>query len=538
MDENIFLTRMFARRSVICFFVAALLFMTCILRVAVIATGNYGEAQTKQSSYRIPAARVRGTVYDCNMFPLTNNENVTVAAVSPTQRAIVGISSMLEKDKLMSVLETLKSGKPAVCEVEEEKTCEGIAFSKVYKTAEDDSGVAHIIGYTDSSGHGVCGIEAAYDGLLYCDDTFDAVFTIDGRGNVLGGVEPYFDKHLSGISNAVVTTLDVNIQHTVWSALQNTVKGAAVVCDAETGKIRAMVSKPSYSLSTLSEDINNVNSPLINRALSAYNVGSVFKPCVAAAALESGKGDFVYNCTGSTLIVDRKFNCHKRDGHGEVNLCKALAYSCNSFFYNFAFFTGADKIYGVANSLNFGSPLKIADNIYSAKGSMPQRGSLDNPAYLANLSIGQGELLLSPVAILPLYCAIAGDGSYHIPSVVEKTIKDGKVYNYDIGAPTRVMSEHTAQILREYLQTVISEGTGEAAMPKQVSAGGKTATAQTGRYKENGTEITNSWFCGFFPAEAPRYVCVVMAEDGAGTASAFADIADGITKLSAVRNEE
>ena len=187
----------------------------------------------------------------------------------------------------------------------------------------------------------------------------------------------------------------------------------------------------------------------------------------------------------------------------------------------------------MASSLGFGNEIKIADNMTVSGGSLTSKERLSNDASLANLSIGQGDLSASPVTMLQLYCAIANDGTYRIPSLIEKTIKNGKSEAYEVSSPTRVMSENTAQVLRDYLVSVISEGTGTEAAPTLCTAAGKTATAQTGRYDNSGVEITNSWFCGFFPAEAPQYVAVVMSEGQSqkSTARIFSEIADGVTKL-------
>ena len=268
--------------------------------------------------------------------------------------------------------------------------------------------------------------------------------------------------------------------------------------------------------------------------MAAYNVGSVFKLCVAAAGIESGKGGFTYTCTGSCEIIDRFFKCHKRSGHGLMNLKSGLANSCNTFFYNYAFYIGGDKIYNAASSLNFGKAFDICEGLSVSAGSLPQKESLSNIAYLANFSIGQGELLTSPVAMLNLYCAAAYDGSYSIPSVVKGTLKDGKIEPYEKGGRIRIMSESTAAVLREYLAAVIEEGTGASARPETVSAAGKTATAQTGKF-QNGTEICEGWFCGFFPTEKPEYTVIVFSENTAeqtkSCGEVFAEIADGITAL-------
>ena len=216
-----------------------------------------------------------------------------------------------------------------------------------------------------------------------------------------------------------------------------------------------------------------------------------------------------------------------------MDIKSAIANSCNTFFYTLGINTGATEVYNMASSLSFGSSIKIAKNMETAKGNLTDLKRLSNPASLANLSIGQGDLLLSPVAMLNLYSAIGGDGTYRLPSLIEKTIKDGETREYEISKPTRVMEEETAEKLRDYLKAVVEEGTGISAKPTCTTAAGKTATAQTGRYNENGIEINNSWFCGFFPYENPKYTVIVMAEESTTRAvcTAFSQIADSITEL-------
>lgn len=507
--------------------------LTCILRVAVLALGDYAQAQAEQSTYRIRAADSRGTIYDCKMRPITNNRTCILAAVSPTPQAIMGISPLLSGEDLDRVLSVLKSKKPVVCEVPREILCDGIAFTRAYKSTLDGTFACHTVGYTDSAGHGVSGLQYYYDELLFSENGLEAQFSVNGRGEVLSGIEPAFSNDVTPTNQGVVSTIDIDIQSISEDAAIGLTSGAVVVAEVNTSKIRAMVSMPQYDIYDVGKSLEADHSPLLNRALLSFSVGSVFKPCVAAAAIEDKLGGYVFNCEGHTKIIDRDFNCHKRDGHGLMDLCHALAYSCNCYFYNFAIKAGAEAVYKMASSLNFGSSIRIAQGMNTDSGNLTRLSDISNDSILANLSIGQGELLLSPVSMLTLYCAIAGDGSYRLPSLTEKIIDDGKQTETILPSPTRVMSKSTAAQLREYLQCVITEGTGIAAMPTLCTAAGKTATAQTGRYDENKTEITNSWFCGFFPAEEPQYVVIVMSdgETEKSTARIFSEIADGVTKL-------
>lgn len=526
--------RIFSRRGAFCFFVIMLLFLSCILRVAVIATSNYAQVQQQQSSYRIKVGKARGTIYDCNMFPITNSKSKILAAVSPTPRAVTAISNALSGEELENVLDRLKSGMPVVCEVPKEIDVDGITCTTVYQHNSEETPAIHLIGYTDVDSHGVSGLEMAYDDILYSDDDISFVYTVDGHGSVLEGIKPTVENNTSVIAGGVVSTIDLKIQEIVEDVSNSIESGAIIIADPTNSKIRASVSRPNFDCTKIADYLTADNSPLLNRAINAYNVGSIFKPCVAAAGIENGITEYIYNCVGSCEIIDRNFKCHNLDGHGILNLKSAIANSCNTFFYNFAFSIGKESIYKMASSLSFGKSLTICKNISTSSGNLPSTDHLTNIAQLANFSIGQGELLLSPIAMLNLYCAIATDGKYYVPSIVEGTLKDGSLEKYDIGSPTKVMSAETASILRECLKAVIEEGTGVYAKPKTVSAAGKTATAQTGKYA-NGEEINEGWFCGFFPAENPKYVAIIFSENTKKQSKTnneiFAEIADRIASV-------
>ncbi len=531
MTDNFLFWRVFTRRAAISFFVVVLLFLTCILRVAVTAVSDYSEIQKKQNFLRLKIKDLRGTIFDCNLVPLSNNSKKIIAAVSPTPRAVTAISAVLNGKELESILTRLKNGKPVLCEVPKMIECDGIVCTEIYENSIENTVAVHTLGYTDTEGNGVSGLEKAYDNVLNSKAEAYIAYECDARGKLLEGAKAKIYNDSSVAAGGVVSTIDINIQSIAENAAENLEIGAVVIAEADTGKIRASVSRPTFDTRNISDYLSSADSPLLNRTISAYNVGSVFKPCVAAAGIESNKSNYLYNCTGSCEIIDRYFKCHKYDGHGYMNLRQGLANSCNTYFYNFAFNIGADKILKTASVLQLGKALKLCNGIETAKGSIPELSSLSNIAHLANLGIGQGELMLSPVSILTLYCAISSGGVYYTPSLVEGILKDGKLEQYDIGKPTRAMSKDTANILKTHLEAVITEGTGQDAMPKTIAAAGKTATAQTGKFKD-GIEINEGWFCGFFPIEKPEYVVVVFSENTLrqkrSCSQIFAEIADNI----------
>ncbi len=526
--------RFFSNRSAICYFLLISLFFTAFLRVAVVAKSDYTAVLQSHGKLKLSAGKIRGTIYDCNMKPITNNQSKIIACVSPTNRAKTALTTVLKGEELENVLNRLKDGKPVLCEVPKEIVCDGIKCATVY--FNDDTVIApHTIGYVNSDNSGVNGLESAYNQLLYNNDGVCFSFACDGLGNVLEGIEPEVYNNTSAIANGVVSTIDINIQNIIEETANSLERGAVVVADAKTLKIRGIVSRPNFNPNNLEEFLNRDDSPLFNRAINSYAVGSAFKPCIAAAAIESGLENTVYNCVGSMEIIDRHFNCHERSGHGSLNIRYGLANSCNTYFFNLALKTGKTNIYKMADNLNFGKKITLCDGISTANSIIPTIEKLSNDAHLANFSIGQGDFTASPVSMLTLYSAIANGGKYYMPPLVEGTYKDGKFTEYNRGFMTKAMSEKTANKLMDYLKTVITEGTGGDALPESVTAAGKTATAQTG-IKDNGREILRSWFCGFFPAENPKYIVIVFSEDSKKQAIScgkiFAKTADKISALS------
>ena len=525
--------RFFARRGAICYFVLIVLFFTCFLRVAVIARTDYTNVLNSHGRIKMEVASLRGTIYDCNMVPFTNTKTKIIDCVMPTNRAKTAISAVIKGKELEDLLERLSLGKPVLCELPEVIECDGIYCTTVFY---DDTSVLapHTIGYVNSDNKGVSGLQAAYDKLLFSDKTVNFAFYCDGLGNILEGVKPEINNSTAVIANGVKTTLDYNIQAIIEETANPLNQGAIVVADADTLKIRGIVSRPNFDNLNITDYLSIPTSPMFNRAINCYSVGSCFKPCVAAAGIEARFGNTKYNCVGNMQIIDRTFNCHNRQGHNLMTLEYALANSCNTYFFNLAIKTGGNKVYNMASALHFGHKIKLCDGIYTANGNIPNNEKLKNDAHLANFSIGQGDFTASPVSMLTLYSAIANGGKYYMPSLVEGTYNNGSFEKYDIGYPTKTMTEKTAETLKLYLKTVISDGTGSAAQPKTTTAAGKTATAQTGKF-ENGREILSSWFCGFFPADNPKYIIIVFCENTSlqteSCAEIFAKTADRIMKI-------
>ena len=520
------------KRVAVCYLLVVLLLFICVFRIfTVMRNEKYSAAAEDFRNFSLSIGFSRGTVYDCNMSPITNQKQTVKAVIFNKSSAISALYGVFSGEEIKSVVaETEKNGF-AVRTLTKEIEADGIYCFKTTLHADDGLSAKHVVGYADAEGKGQSGIEAAFNSLLSSEGENTVTFSLDGQGKLLGGEEPTLSYDYATEHRGVVLTIDKNIQQIAEQKAMSINAGAVVVTDVKTGEIKALVSRPDFRLSDLSSALNNPDSPLLNRAFCTYNIGSVFKPYVAAAGYETGVASEC-ECVGYTSVGGLNFTCHNLGGHGLVNLSDALKFSCNSFFYDYIRKVGVKNVVSLAKRAGFESGIYLADGLSCRKGSLGNPSSFTSERVLANMSIGQGEIMLSPLAITNLYMAIAGDGTYRQPSLVKSTVEAGKIKEkYSLPASTRVMSSSTAAKLRNDLATVLSEGgTGNYAAPKLTTAAGKTGTAQTGVVK-NGKKVTNSWFCGFFPLENPKYAVTVISENATeGAGSVFAAIADGITE--------
>lgn len=336
----------------------------------------------------------------------------------------------------------------------------------------------------------------------------------------------------------VQLTLSREIQETAEAVANETMQsGCILVLDTANAKVRACVSRPGYDPENISASLNAPDSPLLERAFQCYAVGSVFKPVVAAAALEAGESGFVYTCPGWCAVDGRIFRCAGGIPHGEVDLAGALEKSCNGYFIRLGQALGADAVRAMAEQLGFGQAIPLTDALHTAAGVLPEREALASSGAYANFCFGQGELLASPLQVAAMMNTIACGGICHTPLLLETTLDE------TTGTPLtalshvrsrRVLTKRTAAALQALLAGVVAGGTGhEAALPGQTAAG-KTGTAQTGQFS-GGTELKNYWFAGFVPAEQPRYTIVVLqdtqAEPAFSSAAIFARVAAGLEIL-------
>ena len=498
------------------------------------------EAATVQSSCLLPLYNGRAQIYDCRMQPLTGVVTQTFALALPGDDSYARLYPLLSEENA-ALLYGTTSAAPSLIPLETVgEQSKDLYFFEAPKRYYEAPIAVHTLGYLDQDGNGVSGIERCYDDLLAEGGTRTFVrCTTTAAGGLMAGTEPELVEQ-QGTGQAVQLTLDREIQRICEGiALEQLSQGAVVVMEAGSGKLRAVVSMPTYDPYRVSDAIKADNTSLLNRAISAYNVGSVFKPLVAAAALTAGIDEnAVYTCTGAIEIDGHIYHCNNSKAHGEMTMQTALAESCNCYFIWLGQQLGGEAIIRTATLFGLGRVTQLADDYFSAAGNLPDAEELENSGQLASISFGQGRLLATPVQIAAAINTIANDGVYVGPTLAEGVVDadSGKLLK---AAPAqemvRVFDEENCTKLQQMLQYVVEEGTAQRAKPDRSTAAGKTGTAQTGRTDEDGNELLDSWFAGYYPAEDPRYTIVVFADSthqtGESLAPVFARICNGIELL-------
>lgn len=494
-------------------------------------------AATQQSSYKLKIADFRGNIYDCNNIPLVGNEKETVLAINPSVQTASALSKILSDEELKDIIELSKGGKPFTFKLKDNIDIVGSNVFKVNSRYSKNKCIAqHIVGYLDSSLNGVCGVEKAFNEYLNEDKGEICVkYKVDALNRMIPGETVKCENTSYKQTKGVVLTIDKRLQEIAEIAADRYIKkGAILIAEVPTCKIRACVSMPDFSPSNIAKVLDDKNSPLINRPFYAYNLGSVFKLVTAAAALESGISENEsFDCTGTVKVEDAEFHCFNGKAHKNINMEQALAYSCNGYFVEMAKRVGAKDMLKFSRLLGFGKSIELAPGMVSQKGNLPTLDQLNNIKTLSNFSFGQGSLLATPIQTLGLINTIASGGYYVKPQLIEGLVNENLEYTNKVVQPSkvRVFSKNNAEVLKRGMVASVEYGTGMKGKPQNEQAAAKTGTAQTGM-KIDDRKVIQCWFAGFYPAENPKYSILVFAEDadggGQSCGPAFRKIANDI----------
>lgn len=356
----------------------------------------------------------------------------------------------------------------------------------------------------------------------------------------------------------VYLTLDARVQYIVEEALRHPALGraAAVVVDPNNGEILGMGSIPSFDPNVFIPSISSENwealnkdeaIPLVNRAVSGFPPGSTFKIVTAFAGLRKNMANKHFNCPGGINYGDHTFHCwiaEKHGSHGMLGLADALKVSCDCFFYQYGNEASIQSIDYVGSMLGIGQKydLGLSDE---KEGCMPGPEWMKirypqekwSQAYTANVSIGQGYVLASPLQMAMAYVAVANGGIAYEPRLVKKVLdqndqpardEDGNIAVLDQPKIRKdLRTEFTPDqigIVRQGLFKVVNDsgGTGGKARLKNVEVAGKTGSAQA---TDRGKKDTIAWFCCYAPADHPRYVIATMVQGAKHGGSVAAPIA-------------
>ncbi len=339
----------------------------------------------------------------------------------------------------------------------------------------------------------------------------------------------------------VVLSLNVELQNKIIEIMGD-YAGSVVVMDPHTGHIEALVTLPSYdnnlfvrglSHEKWNEISTDLRHPLQNRTIqSMYPPASVWKLLMSALILEEGFSEHekVY-CSGSTKIGNREVQCWKRGGHGYVDMEDAIKHSCDIYFYDMSLKLGIDKISEFAFASGFGKPTGI--EIPNEKGGLVPTKEWKLRRYnekwqdgeTVNVSIGQGQTLVTPLQIASYISSILNGGKILKPQILmsEKA---------EVSLETPTQKRHR-DLIKKYMITTADTGTAKVlkSINPGIIIGGKTGTAQVVKLRMIGDrrlkneemeyfERDHAWIAAFTEHEGKDYVIVTMLEHAGGGSSA------------------
>ncbi len=394
---------------------------------------------------------------------------------------------------------------------------------------------------------GRTGLELAYEKYLHGTDGIRIV-GISVEGTEVGEVSGFMNEgeierlggaHPSVPGDDMVLTIDLNVQRAAEEAFQCE-RGALVAMDPRTGEILAAVSRPTYDpnmfIAGVSDEqwkqlFDDPAHTMFNRIVQAmYPPGSIFKLVTAYAALTNGKiteHEYQRPCHGGLRFGNRYFKCWQAKGHGALQLDMAIIQSCDVFFYQLGEKLSVDELAKAGRLFGLGKKTGI-DLPSEASGVLPDRAYLDrlfgtrgwSKGLMLNYSIGQGEILVTPVQLCELAASFGNGGKRVNPHIVKMIVgPDGKtVFKAKADeAPIAGVEPAPLGFIREAMKGVVASdwGTGKAAAIAGIAVAGKTGTAQNPRGQDHAI------FVAYAPADDPA-ICIAIVMENAGHGGSMA----------------
>ncbi len=446
------------------------------------------------------------------------------------------------------------------------QTLEAHDLAGVY-FAEDDVRVyphgalaSQILGFTSYDGSGTTGIEREYDKYL-AGENGEILFETDLVGVELENAVAAYMPATDGMN--VRLTLDYRIQALAEEVMAralatSSAKAArAIVLDPTDFSVLAMVNLPSYDLNDIPrDDMATLNALSRNSLVSdIYEPGSTFKIVTAAANIEEGlRGnpaalplDYVFSSSRSRVVDGSTIRCwsdHKNGKHSNQTLAEALNNSCNPCFVDIALALGKETFYEYLKAFKFGQATGI-DFSGESIGMLLPESTVKN-GDLARIGFGQ-TIAVTPLQLACAAAAAVNGGYYYAPRLVEEMYTEDGITRFSVKPKLigRTVSEETSHILSAMLEGVVRDGSGKKAYLEGYRVAGKTGTAQ--KY-ENGQIAQGKYissFLGYFPANAPKYLALVIVDEPQGSyygstvaAPCAAEIFRGIIDIMKIQRSE
>ncbi|MCH7225291.1 penicillin-binding protein 2 [Haloferula sp. A504] len=377
---------------------------------------------------------------------------------------------------------------------------------------------------------GKSGIEATFDDLL-SGPAGSRKLVKNEKGHITGMI----DYRPPQVGADVTLTIDARAQFLVSNVLRRAGRAAGVVMDTRTGEILAMASVPDYDPNDFIPSIDaevwkdytsNPTSPLTDRCIAGFAPGSTFKLGTAVAGALNGYAGRSYSCAGFVAYGTYRPRCWLRSGHGTLSLSSSIQRSCNPYFFKLSNQLGSERMVTALTMLGFGQPTGIpvpneSGGVFAgSKGwRAVNRDTTITPATLAQLSIGQGGTLATPLQLCAMVSTIANGGRYYQPRLVKSAVlPDGAILVEDrrtlkVDLIQEGMRPADLEKIRKGMWLAVNEAGGTAGRARipDVEVAGKTGTAQTA---DDGKRSHNSWTVAFAPYDEPRYAVAVLVQNG------------------------
>ena len=534
--------RIFQKKKILFLGVGSLILLLVLfgrLVYLMVAKSEYyaGMAQELHERERdIKAAR--GRILDRNGIALADNKTVCTVSViySQIEDREAGIVMLckelsLTEDYVRSRVEKYSSRERIKSNVDKETgdrirayDMAGVKVDEDYKRYYPYGMLASkVLGFTGSDNQGIIGLEVTYEEFL--SGTPGKILTVtDAKGIELQREGERRKEPIAG--EDLTISLDLNVQtYAMQLAAQAYETKEAdnvmiLVMNPNNGEIYACVNWPEFDLNNpyeltdlwaekLSGGVfqDNLNKMWRNGCINdTYEPGSTFKIFTAAAGLEEGVVTLAdsFSCPGFVMVEDRKIRCHKTTGHGQENFRQGVQNSCNPVFVSLAMRIGIEPFY--KRFEEFGLKSKTGIDLPGESRTIVHQMENMGPVELATMSFGQ-SFQITPIQLITTVSSIINGGRRITPHLAIKSegAEGTTVFEYSVSEG--IVSEETSALMRDILESVVSEGGGKNAQVEGFSVGGKTATSQT-LPRGNGKYIAS--FIGFAPADDPQIIALAI----------------------------